>query len=547
MFQRLPYDDNLEFDPYDGSRRNQFLSKIDNVNFPQWIQNRKQTWRTKWKPYPIATTTKAVPVTIDTSTSFSGSVAWVNPMFKCTGTTEEDESTSSSCNPITSTSSSTKFLPYDDNMDFDPYDGSRKNEFLTSINNENFSDWLQQRKQKWRKNWHVYKVDIDKDEEDHDEDDISNINSNDFWTNQGYTSFYHWLNVRRKEWSKNYSWNKRKRKRLQMEFEAKVQLPSSSSSIESPQFHRWLTKRKVQWVMLRRTRQRRQEEHNNNNDNNTDEQHDVHTTSPSCSGGGGGGTFVHIDVLLEEEEQKKSAIKVREPLDLSFIFFPKLGCPDDVVGNILSYLPDTEHATFLSISKETSDAIKQRSLMWQQLCPSHWTLPRRPRKPWFELYFSMLKFEKVANGKRWDDLLSNLSNVLWKGDQLEVIKKLVTKGEKHNFSVDYSSGVVCERNSVLNLAVINQRHKVVRWLIEEKGADIETSDRGNFTPLINAAWGGDKYLVRLLLQKGADRSKVGTCHSSRPLAHPDFQGYTAEGWAREKGHEEIAELIRIGL
>lgn len=65
--------------------------------------------------------------------------------------------------------------------------------------------------------------------------------------------------------------------------------------------------------------------------------------------------------------------------------------------------------------------------------------------------------------------------------------------------------------------------------------------------LINAAWGGDKHLVRFLLQHGADRSKVGTGHYTEALAPSDFAGLTAEGWARKKGHEAIADLIRVGL
>ena len=65
--------------------------------------------------------------------------------------------------------------------------------------------------------------------------------------------------------------------------------------------------------------------------------------------------------------------------------------------------------------------------------------------------------------------------------------------------------------------------------------------------LINAAWGGDKHLVRFLLHRGADRSKIGTGHYTEALAPSDFGGYTAEGWARKKGHGDIAELIRVGL
>lgn len=135
--------------------------------------------------------------------------------------------------------------------------------------------------------------------------------------------------------------------------------------------------------------------------------------------------------------------------------------------------------------------------------------------------------------------------------------------------MNYTSGVVLERNSLLNLAIIAERVKISRWLIEEKGADLESSDRGGFSPLINAAWNGDKKMVRYLLARGCDRNKVGLFHSSKGLCPPSFKGHTAEGecsfqyrfsvvisntrellvkgWAKKRGHEDVADLIRIGL
>lgn len=135
-----------------------------------------------------------------------------------------------------------------------------------------------------------------------------------------------------------------------------------------------------------------------------------------------------------------------------------------------------------------------------------------------------------------------------KGDQLNKIEKLVAKGEKDfGFHVNYVSPVVCERNCLLNLAVIHRRLKIVRWLLDQKGAHIESFDRGQFTPLLNAAWSGDKPMVRLLLQRGANRSKIGFFHYSKPVSSPDFKGLSAEGWARKKGFEDIAKLIHLGL
>jgi ankyrin repeat protein len=72
-------------------------------------------------------------------------------------------------------------------------------------------------------------------------------------------------------------------------------------------------------------------------------------------------------------------------------------------------------------------------------------------------------------------------------------------------------------------------------------------DRGNFTALLNAAWAGNKTMVRFLLQKGADRSKIGRFHYTKPVAPSDFGGLTAEGWAERNGHLEVAKLLRLGL
>ena len=246
------------------------------------------------------------------------------------------------------------------------------------------------------------------------------------------------------------------------------------------------------------------------------------------------------------------------------------------------------------------------------MCPTNWTLPRRPRKPWHELYFGKLKRETLENQKRWDGILLQCASELEKGDHLNKIgalsflavwveaskqanqsifvffecltkyrfcvslcletEKLVKKG----LHVNYCSSVVCERNSLLNLAVIDGRKNVVRWLVEEKGADIETYDRGQFTPLLNAAYSGDRYLVvsrptqsaiefscprgfalfshakylrtkRFFMTKGADRTKIGLSHYSKGLAPPQFKGLTAEGWAMRQGHDQIARLIREGL
>ena len=107
------------------------------------------------------------------------------------------------------------------------------------------------------------------------------------------------------------------------------------------------------------------------------------------------------------------------------------------------------------------------------------------------MYITKIRAEEEASRKRSDDLLVTAHVIIDKGDQLNKFEKLIMKAKKgFEFLVNYVSGVILERNSMLNLAVINRRHKITKWLIEEKGADIESCDRGQFTPLMNAAWNG---------------------------------------------------------
>ena len=69
-------------------------------------------------------------------------------------------------------------------------------------------------------------------------------------------------------------------------------------------------------------------------------------------------------------------------------------------------------------------------------------------------------------------------------------------------------------------------------MVESKGNNIESSDCGGFTPLLNTAWAGSIKLVRFLMCKGADRTKIGRGHYyMKPLVAPDFKSFRAEGWA----------------
>ena len=257
---------------------------------------------------------------------------------------------------------------------------------------------------------------------------------------------------------------------------------------------------------------------------------------------------MYIDEMLEDQERLSKEIENRPPLDISWLFDSQLGAPDDVILVVMQFLCPCDHGNLLCLSRNSYALFKKRDLMWQTLCPRHWILPRRPRKPWCVMYITKIRAEEESSRKRSDDLLLKANSIMEKGDHFIKIEKLVSKAQKDfTFSVNYTSGVVMERNSLLNMAIINGRHKIAKWLIEEKNADIETYDRGEFTPLLNAAWNGDKYMIRYLLGKGSDRKKVGTGHYSQGLAPAAFKGLNAEGWALKRGHVEVAELIRLGL
>ena len=448
-------------------------------------------------------------------------------------------------------------LPYEDNLEFTPEDGQRADMFISPI--DSFPTWLAARKQTWRRKYKPYLVDYSEiSEEDEKHSEVRTVN-HDFWSPQGFASFDDWMAASLKKWKPSYSWNKSKKQRIQQECDEVVHVSQDLS-----EFQHWLRIRRNQWRILRRKRQREKLEVKGSitsevvptgvatlPDRNEERMDDDlgHRKrrkhfAPVLK------DLDAIDEILEreEEERRRRESEKRRLLDLSFLFDASLGAPDDVVVHCFSFLESKEYSKLLCLNKAYATALKAREEVWKRLCPSHWILPRRPRKPWHELYFHRLRIEQRDSQKLWDDLLLKCSTVLFKGDHLQTIEKLVQQGEKDfGFHVNYVSPVVCERNSILNLAVIHQRHKVVRWLVEQKQADIESYDRGHFTALLNAAWAGDRHLVRYFLRRGADRSKIGYGHYTTALAHPDFKGLTAEGWARRKGHDDIANLIRLGL
>ena len=431
-------------------------------------------------------------------------------------------------------------------------------------------DWLRLRKEKWRTSWgFTLRKEIYHIPDDLYPNSEYVLGKNpyliiyNFWQLRGFVTFEQWLMESKLIWIRSYSWNKKKRKKIVEEMFEEVEYPSSfetdqnslSEVIAGEKFERWLRVRKKQWMVSHRKKQRKlQEEISvsvNHQKNGIVEQNqlDIYKTDSSCSVRWKNKSDVaFIDDFITEEEEKEIELERRPPLDIMYLFDGSLGIPDDSVFYLLTFLDIAEHWKFLCISINTNRNIIERTMMWKSLCPSHWNLPRRPRRAWHVIYLIKIREEEEERRKLSDDILIRAQRLFVKGDPIQAFEKLITKAEqKFNFDINYCSGVVQERNSVLNLAVIEGRHRCAKWLIEKRSANIETYDRGQFTPLLNAAWRGDKVMVRYLLGQWADRTKLGTYHCTQGLAPSNFDGLTAEGWARERGHDSLAALIQRGL
>jgi ankyrin repeat protein len=87
------------------------------------------------------------------------------------------------------------------------------------------------------------------------------------------------------------------------------------------------------------------------------------------------------------------------------------------------------------------------------------------------------------------------------------------------------------RNQPLHACVaLNHSPDVVRLLLEA-GADVNATQHGGYTPLLQAAAAGNKDIVHLLLEHGARLD----CLCDR--------GKSAADYARERGHTELVELL----
>ena len=99
--------------------------------------------------------------------------------------------------------------------------------------------------------------------------------------------------------------------------------------------------------------------------------------------------------------------------------------------------------------------------------------------------------------------------------------------------------------TLMMLAAWRGRVRVVAFLLEQGGANVNATDDLGFTALMMAAWAGRLPTVRYLLTKAPDRPDL-TLEGIPPQSSScGGRGpFTAEVWARRKGFAAIANMLQ---
>lgn len=385
-------------------------------------------------------------------------------------------------------------IPFDSTLADDNKDGHRSKNFLVDMNYKNFPTWLSERKHEW----------IEKRRKDEFAEGTAECQHkpvSDTWRNPTLMSKKGQFLSNGDNWDNNPEYGAsagqylselapesshldHNQKRIREE--EIVHFPSPGG--KKGKFDKWLVVRKKQWSAARRKRSRLSK---------------LEKPLEAIASG------AHLNVLLEEEcgwiPTSENDFKVMN------LFFGTEGASDDIVIRCLEFLHPSEHGKLLTISKKTSENFKRRDTLWRKLC-CRWDLPAKPRKHWHEIYITRIRKDEEEYRSQADEILHKAAVVLFKGDHLQKMEKIIaTSQNRFDFDINHTCSFRYERNSILNLAVISQRHNIVKWLIEtQDGIDLETRNKGGFTPLMNAAWAEDHYLVRLLIERGCDSTKIGT-------------------------------------
>ncbi len=83
----------------------------------------------------------------------------------------------------------------------------------------------------------------------------------------------------------------------------------------------------------------------------------------------------------------------------------------------------------------------------------------------------------------------------------------------------------------LMMAALNGHFDAVEKLIN-KGAEVDSLDKGGYSAMMLAASNNFPFIVELLIEKGADVNRIETTN-----------GWTALIWATKRGHEETVQVL----
>jgi len=213
--------------------------------------------------------------------------------------------------------------------------------------------------------------------------------------------------------------------------------------------------------------------------------------------------------------------------------------PDDVTARIVTSLPPAAACRPLLACRMWA-SVAQNEPVWRLLCSQRathkgWVIPTRLRKPYAQLYFQLERRDFANLHQDFDKRLEDMVASLKKKDAPATLAGIIKREPKYDIN---HRARLEEQNTVLNLAARNGRHGCVKELLQTYGANTEFPDTGGFTPLINASWRGDLPTVRLLLNHGASLQARGQCRTN------EVGTKTAEGWAKQRGHHEIADILK---
>ncbi len=97
-----------------------------------------------------------------------------------------------------------------------------------------------------------------------------------------------------------------------------------------------------------------------------------------------------------------------------------------------------------------------------------------------------------------NELFDKISDIIYKND-LEGFKKIIDTMSNANEQNKHGE-------SALHLAIRRNRTDMIKYLVEDKNADINIKDAAGWTPLMEAVVDNFPEVVKYLMEKGADKS-----------------------------------------